>query len=79
MTGKTAVDMPELPIATLQRSVLACSTGPGAGLTDISTRDTESYDRIVKGKWAGLRDGHVTSLCVVMCLIMWVWFKIIHY
>ncbi len=63
MTGKTAVDMPELPIATLQRSVLACSTGPGAGLTDISTRDTESYDRIVKGKWAGLRDGHVTSLC----------------
>ena len=36
VTGRTAVDMPELPLAPLQKSVVACHTGPGKGLTDLS-------------------------------------------
>ncbi len=37
--------MPELPVVPLQKSVLACNTGPGAGFTTIS-RGMDSYDVI---------------------------------
>ena len=35
--------MPELPLVTLQTTVLACNTGPEAGLTDTS-RNGEQHD-----------------------------------
>jgi hypothetical protein len=35
ISGRTAVDMPEVKLATLHKTVLTCNTGPGAGLTNI--------------------------------------------
>lgn len=50
MSGRTAVDMPELPLAPLQNSVLACKTGPGAGLTRL-TLDPEPDECIDKSEF----------------------------
>lgn len=48
VAGRTAVDMPGLPVAPLQRAVLACNTGPGAGVTELN-HDMSSDDTINRG------------------------------
>ena len=48
--------MPGLPLAGLNKTVVACHTGPGKGLTDISQEpdppiDDVYFDRGVKKRW----------------------------
>ena len=60
--GRTAVEMPELPLAPMKASILACSTGPGSGLTNLSmdTDNTELYDR---------GDHPHMSLLLLLCIV----------
>ena len=46
-TGRTAVEMPDYPLAPMQSSILACSTGPSMGITNLSMGqdNPELYDR----------------------------------
>ena len=49
-TGKTAVEMPALPIAPLHKSVMASSTGPYGGLCQLEAdKDAPSHD---PGLWS---------------------------
>lgn len=45
--GRTAVEMPDYPLAPLQSSILACATGPSMGITNLSMEqdNPEQYDR----------------------------------
>ena len=56
MTGRTAVDMPELPLAPLQKSVVACHTGPGKGLTDLSQDPDPPSDDVYLDRGMGERE-----------------------
>ena len=48
--GRTALDMPSHPLAPLQTSVMACSTGPYGGLCQLDPElDAPTHD---KGKTA---------------------------
>ena len=44
---RTAVEMPDYPLAPMQSSILACSTGPSMGITNLSMGqdNPELYDR----------------------------------
>ena len=45
-SGKTAVDMPALQLAALQRSVMASCTGPYGGLCQLDPdKDSPTHDR----------------------------------
>ena len=45
-SGRTAVDMPALQLATLQRSVMASCTGPCGGLCQLDPeKDSPTHDR----------------------------------
>ena len=45
-TGKTHMDMPALQLASLQRSVMACCTGPYGGLCQLDPeKDSPTHDR----------------------------------
>ena len=45
-TGKTAVEMPALQLADLQKSVMACCTGPYGGLCQLNPeKDSPTHDR----------------------------------
>lgn len=50
ISGRTAVDMPEIPLAPMQNLVLACNTGPGAGLTQLGL-DPDPDDCIDKSEF----------------------------
>lgn len=77
MTGRTAVDMPELPLAPLQKSVVACHTGPGKGLTDLSQdpdppSDDVYLDRGGRERERSLRgfDGNFTRSYMQTCNVV---------
>ena len=45
-SGRTAVDMPALQLAALQRSVMASCTGPCGGLCQLDPeKDSPTHDR----------------------------------
>lgn len=56
--GRTAVEMPDLPLAPMQSSILACSTGPGMGLANL-TMDSDNEQHYDRG---GLALAHSPSL-----------------
>ena len=56
-TGKTAVDMPLIPLAPLQKSVMASCTGPYGGLCQLDAeKDAPTH---TPGLWHA-----VTSTCI---------------